>query len=390
MPLSLKDYPSSGVVYSDGSVRYPLMILWCAIGWIAIAWIVIITAIFSIYMANYPNNAKDIERQDLNNLIDLFDEFTVIDDGVQQDLDILDDNSECIDGLCGVNSTALPRLLSSMTDAGCWDASTNTPTLVSGTGTPGTMYIVCVAGTKLLDGNNMWFVDDILFFLEDAFNGDRWVRYGPAAPFLNDSSGVGQTLIINGTPTVYEMYQLGVGGTKLDIESDGATITLSLSDVAREEQIRTYSTLNGTTNVFDYDNFASSPEIASEHWIRRGDLLSGYLVMNATLNATGINSVTLRDFPVEILNEIGGVNQNTTLTDTSVWCDAHRTFSTGTNDDYDYLLRTCYVGVGVGPTQTVSVYMEGEITNIGAGVVGPVKLMLNIVFDSLVPFGSVS
>jgi hypothetical protein len=47
---------------------------------------------------------------------------------------------------------------------GTWDASTNTPALTSGVGTNGDFYIVSVAGTTNLDGNNNWHVGDWAVF----------------------------------------------------------------------------------------------------------------------------------------------------------------------------------------------------------------------------------
>lgn len=52
---------------------------------------------------------------------------------------------------------------------GTWNASTNTPTLVSGTGTVGYYYKVSVAGTTTINGNAVWQVGDII-----AFNGSEW------------------------------------------------------------------------------------------------------------------------------------------------------------------------------------------------------------------------
>lgn len=54
---------------------------------------------------------------------------------------------------------------------GVWNASTNTPTLVSGVGTKGYMYKVSVAGTTNIDGNAYWVVGDMI-----VFNGTVWDR----------------------------------------------------------------------------------------------------------------------------------------------------------------------------------------------------------------------
>jgi len=47
---------------------------------------------------------------------------------------------------------------------GTWNATTNTPTITSGVGTPGDYYIVDVAGTTSIDGINDWQVGDWIIF----------------------------------------------------------------------------------------------------------------------------------------------------------------------------------------------------------------------------------
>ena len=54
---------------------------------------------------------------------------------------------------------------------GTWNASTNTPTLVSSVGTKGDYYVVSVAGTTNLDGTTLWGVGDLA-----AFNGTIWQK----------------------------------------------------------------------------------------------------------------------------------------------------------------------------------------------------------------------
>ena len=54
---------------------------------------------------------------------------------------------------------------------GTWNASTNTPTLVSGVGTKGYYYVVSVAGSTNLDGETLWGVGDWA-----VFNGSIWQK----------------------------------------------------------------------------------------------------------------------------------------------------------------------------------------------------------------------
>jgi len=52
---------------------------------------------------------------------------------------------------------------------GTWNASTNSPALVSGTGTKGYMYKVSTAGTTTLDGCSVWSAGDMV-----VFDGTTW------------------------------------------------------------------------------------------------------------------------------------------------------------------------------------------------------------------------
>jgi len=54
---------------------------------------------------------------------------------------------------------------------GTWNATTNTPTLASGTGTNGYYYIVATAGSTNLDGITDWQIGDWLLF-----NGSNWQK----------------------------------------------------------------------------------------------------------------------------------------------------------------------------------------------------------------------
>ena len=57
---------------------------------------------------------------------------------------------------------------------GVWNASTNSPTLSSGSGTVGEYYIVSVAGSTNLDGITDWAVGDWAVFSDQAT--DAWQK----------------------------------------------------------------------------------------------------------------------------------------------------------------------------------------------------------------------
>jgi hypothetical protein len=59
---------------------------------------------------------------------------------------------------------------------GNWNANTNSPTIVSSTGTLGFYYLVSVAGTTTIDGISSWAVGDQI-----TYNGTAWVKIDNSA-----------------------------------------------------------------------------------------------------------------------------------------------------------------------------------------------------------------
>lgn len=75
--------------------------------------------------------------------------------------------------------------------AGVWNAATNTPTLVSGTGTKGAYYKVSVAGTTSIDGNANWSIGDMIIF-----DGATWDKLdGPAEAVISVAGRIGAIIL---------------------------------------------------------------------------------------------------------------------------------------------------------------------------------------------------
>lgn len=64
---------------------------------------------------------------------------------------------------------------------GTWNASTNTPTLATGTGTEGHVYKVSVAGSTTLDDVTSWSAGDWL-----VYDGEAWFK-GQSSEILEDA-----------------------------------------------------------------------------------------------------------------------------------------------------------------------------------------------------------
>lgn len=69
-----------------------------------------------------------------------------------------------------LSSAQIPSaFVSGITAQGTWNATTNSPALVSSTGTSGDLYIVATAGTTTLDGVSTWAIGDQVLFSDGTW-----------------------------------------------------------------------------------------------------------------------------------------------------------------------------------------------------------------------------
>lgn len=87
--------------------------------------------------------------------------------------------------------SSITNAIGSLNYKGTWNASTNTPTLVSSVGVKGDYYQVSVAGSTTINGISNWGVGDVI-----AFNDSTWQRIEGGA----DLNGV--NLSVSGTTTL--------------------------------------------------------------------------------------------------------------------------------------------------------------------------------------------
>ena len=70
-----------------------------------------------------------------------------------------------LDGSGKLTSSQIPSsLVGAVVYQGAWNASTNSPTLASGTGTKGYYYVASTAGTTSIDGHASWNAGDVIIF----------------------------------------------------------------------------------------------------------------------------------------------------------------------------------------------------------------------------------
>jgi hypothetical protein len=120
------------------------------------------------------------------------------------------------------------KTVSSVTNAigalnfkGTWNASTNTPTIVSGVGVKGDYFVVSVAGSTTIDGISNWGVGDWI-----TYNGNVWQRVEGGA----DLNGVNISFTGTASGPTYETSNLASGLTMADneIDADGTDTNIDV------------------------------------------------------------------------------------------------------------------------------------------------------------------
>ena len=215
-------------------------------------------------------------------------------------------------------NTALVGVLSYQ---GTWNASTNSPTLSSGSGTAGYYYIVSVAGSTNLDGITDWAVGDWAVFSDQAT--DAWQKIdntavGSMSSFIiKEGNGTETSTVTNGETITFaqgtgiqsELTSTSSGGT-LQITNTApnivqTTITGNAGSASVLNPGRNISgaffngsaniTLNNSniTNGAGYITSASLPSVGNGQIDGRttGSGLSGS--MDATANQSGNTTFTV-------------------------------------------------------------------------------------------------
>lgn len=126
----------------------------------------------------------------------------------------------------------------------CWDANLNVPPLASGVGNNGDYYLVCVAGSTNLDGNNMWIIGDAA-----VFNGDTgtWYKLGGSGgnSVTLSSSGGTNTLVSDGLGPDLEVKGL-TAGTGISIVGSLTDVTITNTSPATSVSL---TTISGTSLI---------------------------------------------------------------------------------------------------------------------------------------------
>jgi hypothetical protein len=245
-------------------------------------------------------------------------------------------------------------VLGALSYQGTWNASTNTPTLTSGTGTKGYYYVVAVAGSTNLDGITDWLIGDWA-----VFNGTVWQKVDNTETVTSVNGQTGAvvlttTNIAEGTNLYYTDARARASnsaGTGISYDSATGVITnsapdqtVALTDGTAIDVTGTYPnfTINntapdqvvsltgaGTTSISGtYPNFTITsndskvgdvvgPASATDNAIARYDSTTGKLIQNSVVivddtgSVTGVNALTAESLTVNNNATLGSSNTDT-------------------------------------------------------------------------------
>jgi hypothetical protein len=245
-------------------------------------------------------------------------------------------------------------VLGALSYQGTWNASTNTPTLTSSTGTKGYYYVVSVAGNTNLDGITDWLVGDWA-----VYNGTVWQKVDNTETVTSVNGQTGAvvlttTNVAEGTNEYFTTARARASvsaGTGISYDNGTGVITnsapdqtVALTDGTAIDVTGTYPnfTINntapdqvvsltgaGTTSISGtYPNFTITsndskvgdvvgPASATDNAIARYDSTTGKLIQNSlvivddTGSLTGVNALTAESLTVNNNATLGSSNTDT-------------------------------------------------------------------------------
>jgi len=170
---------------------------------------------------------------------------------------------------------------------GLWNASTNTPTLVSGVGTKGTMYKVSVAGTTTIDGISQWNVGDQIMF-----DGTTWDKLdGIATEVLSVNGAVGAVTLT--TANVSEVTNLYFTTARAITALTGQSNALFTNGAG---YLVTNQTITLSGDVTGSGTIAITTAISNT--VVTGKLITGYV--------SGAGTISAADSILQAINKLNG------------------------------------------------------------------------------------
>ena len=199
-----------------------------------------------------------------------------------------------------LTSSQIPlSLVGALVYQGVWNAATNTPALVSGTGTKGWYYKVSTSGSTVIDGNSLWTAGDMI-----VFDGNTWDRIeGGGSEVVSVFGRIGNVSLL-ATDITTSLGFTPYNATNPAGYLTTATLPVASASVSGVVKIGSGITVSsGTISVTPYTLPVATATVV-------GGVKQG---ANVTIAADGTISVS--GTPIATATVVGGVKQgaNTTI-----------------------------------------------------------------------------
>lgn len=230
---------------------------------------------------------------------------------------------------------------------GTWNATTNTPTLVSSAGTKGYYYVVSVAGNTNLNGITDWAVGDWA-----VYNGSVWQKIDNTDT-VTSVNGYTGTVVLSYTDVGAQpagTYVNSVSATSPVTSTGGTTPTIAMP--AATTSISGYLTSTDWNTFNNKSNTTGTvTSITAGTGLTGGTITStGTIAIDSTVaTLTDVQTLTNKTLTSPKVNEILDTNGNEILG------------LSPTASATDYLVVKNGIGVGV----PLHIYADGSSTNTG-------------------------
>lgn len=230
---------------------------------------------------------------------------------------------------------------------GTWNATTNTPTLVSSSGTKGYYYVVSVAGNTNLNGITDWAVGDWA-----VYNGSVWQKIDNTDT-VTSVNGYTGTVVLSYTDVGAQpagTYVNSVSATSPVTSTGGTTPTIAMP--AATTSVSGYLTSTDWNTFNNKSNTTGTvTSITAGTGLTGGTITStGTIAIDSTVaTLTDVQTLTNKTLTSPKANEILDTNGNEILG------------LSPTTSATDYLVVKNGIGVGV----PLHIYADGSSTNTG-------------------------
>lgn len=281
-------------------------------------------------------------------------------------------------------NSLLNNLGSGLSYLGTWNASTNTPTLVSSVGSNGTYYIVSIAGSTNLNGITDWQIGDWA-----VFNGNVWqkIDQSDTKALWGEITGTlsNQTDLQNAFNAKVNLAGDTMTGN-LGFSGNGRKITADMSNATRANRFAFQTSTtngntrlgllpNGTSTLSGVDCYAGTDPDNANFLQVHADGAGPHVGLNSAKTGTG----TTRDLVFQIdgttqgkFNAADGKFNLTTLTASQLTAtDASKNFQSLDTATYPSLTEISYVK---GVTSAIQTQLNAKVNKAGDTMTGTLAM----------------